>query len=480
MSSVLAVTSTLCIDLTIETAPQLRRRLRRKQATPLVATVPRRRLRGKQSFLHPHQLRPELDSCLVDYKFFGLPAGATPAEIKKAYYARALVDHPDKKGASNEAFKTTDQTYRRLLQRVSVGGRSQGTPRAGIADYSLEVFRWSFLELSIPEWAHRLKMASAAQLLHMRDWFSRPDLSPDDTKVWCTRSRSRSRCVRDSNIYSTKVRGQTFFWIEKSLHTLRCYTKPTIDLNEVIRWQADLLEMFARFNASLKACVPIDKIALSLSSHLVLQYHFRVSVAGKVLCTPSTFDLLTALEHRKKLVEAKRARSTQAGLTQAGRICAKLIRELDSARECARRASSSDLLWRAAAGELQQRSATKLLTSLPLPTALALTCLRPRPRNEREDAAASQAMPSIGPQNLEHALAQITWPKSNTRKQAMPEHVSHVKAFALGLVAHPLYLCIRNGGAMGFPLHEFRFHVKPPPPTLQYENFPPTRISITL
>lgn len=82
-------------------------------------------LRGQDPGLPPTAARPARpppspDAPVSAWSVLGLPAGASLAEVKRAYQRRALETHPDQ-GGDPDAFRAVQRAYEKLLKRLEAG-----------------------------------------------------------------------------------------------------------------------------------------------------------------------------------------------------------------------------------------------------------------------------------------------------------------------------------------------------------------------
>ena len=99
---------------------------------PLVVASPLQRYRDKQpSVLVAGGAH---DRCIAEYEYFGLALGAPLAEVKIAYRAKALIDHPDRCGP-HQAFLKTHAPHQTLVQYI-VG---RGVTKAGTEENNSEI-----------------------------------------------------------------------------------------------------------------------------------------------------------------------------------------------------------------------------------------------------------------------------------------------------------------------------------------------------
>ncbi|CAE8696558.1 unnamed protein product [Polarella glacialis] len=266
----------------------------------------KRRLVGKQSpavCLQQPVSDPSADdeSYAPACKMLGVALGASADQVRNAYLKKALVFHPDKETGSVQKFQ-------QLLQALDlVAGRTLDRRGSATNDMkcSEEVFWWRLLELPSETWPERLKAVPRGYLESLLRWLAerKDGLSDPDRHVykdvWGTSTAKTGLFEKNGE-----------YWVQLQWSLLICMMPMTKSLEQALRWHCDVCLLRMQAQREMKVSrLPFEEAVKVFNCNIVLKFQSNLLLKVRVVRTPFTLDLETALETRRAALEAYKTQS---------------------------------------------------------------------------------------------------------------------------------------------------------------------------
>lgn len=291
------------------------------------------------------------------YDCLGINPDASEIELRAAYRREALRTHPDKGGAvdqfllAGKAFDVLSDPIRRTAYDQSLG-RSCEVPSSHAAEQSqtsAAVFRAAFLEADPQTWHARLQAMSLSVL---EPFCSLWEHAPIEVPKSTSRQGVATSSARVASTMQGLVSGKQGYRIKMTWQNLHIESASTLSLDLAIDWYIDVVRLKVTAAGMLSTGMEFSKAATAFAdTPVLLKFSFRLAGNRTRLETPLTFDLLTALAHRRSLLELVEKGASSFALQKAHQEMIKGIREARRAR-----AAREGILQQQASEELARRS----------------------------------------------------------------------------------------------------------------------------